>query len=216
MPICQMVGMARRYGWTMALGPEEQTCPFGDLALGWAVLGADREELIRRVFPDAQFRLGLLGSMARLEPGTVENLVVAPLARADFEPHLVVVYGRPVQVLRLVQGYCMKGEGPVTSQAGGAAVCADFLARPRLTGRPHYALPCHGDRTFGATQDDEMVFAAPVEAWPAIVEGLAASHRAGLMRYPVTPYLQYEAALPPSYVKLKEALDAGRKGKGRE
>ncbi|MDP3064005.1 MAG: DUF169 domain-containing protein, partial [Chloroflexota bacterium] len=34
-PICQGFGIARRYGWALAIGKEDQSCPFGALALGF-------------------------------------------------------------------------------------------------------------------------------------------------------------------------------------
>jgi|GEM_PF-1889416 len=51
-----------------------------------------------------------------------------------------------------------------------------------------------------------MDLAAPLSIWPQVLEGLKDSHQSGLMRYPVPPYLQFEAALPPSYQELKAEL----------
>ena len=33
--ICQAMGMARRYGWTIALGPQDQSCPIAQVAMGF-------------------------------------------------------------------------------------------------------------------------------------------------------------------------------------
>jgi uroporphyrinogen decarboxylase len=144
--------------------------------------------------------------------GEYETLLVAPLDRATFEPHLVCVYANPAQVMRLTQAALWKRGGRLHSSFEGRAVCADIIVTTMQTGEPQVILPCSGDRIFGQTQDHEMAFAIPWARMEEIVEGLRGTHNGGI-RYPITQFMEYEAKLPPRYMEVNRLWDA-EKGKG--
>src|SRR5262249_31049192 len=66
--------------------------------------------------------------------------------------------------------------------------------------QPQVILPCSGDRIFGQTQDHEMAFTIPWSQMEDVIEGLKGTHNGGI-RYPITPFLEYEAKLPPQYME---------------
>jgi len=209
-PVCQAIGIARRYGWTMALRHEDQSCPFGSLALGFlppkeGYLDGSFYESVLPGYGEQQ--AGFARALYRLPYGEYEYVAVSPVARAAFSPDLLVLYGNAAQVMRMVQGAVWKRGGVVTATAAGRGYCADVLVQPLKTGDCHFALPCNGDRIFGAAQDDEMAFASPWEKVPGIMEGLKLSHDSGLQRYPVTTFLRYEPHLPKDYYQLFEFLE---------
>lgn len=210
-PICQAVGMVRRYGWTIALTLEDMACPHGALALG----------LIRPKpgYLDGSYSEALSpGSGAgvrnsaeatpRLAFGKYAAIVLSPLQSATFEPHLIVAYGSSAQVMRLVQGALHGRGGALTSRASGGMDCSDLFAQPMETGEAHVVLPCNGDRIFGLTQDDEMAFTMPAALVERTLAGLKASHDSGAQRYPIPSFLRFEAQLPPAYYRLMEYLKA--------
>lgn len=43
-------------------------------------------------------------NMPKFEYGKYKNVIIAPLHRAAFEPHLVLVYGNPAQIWILLAG----------------------------------------------------------------------------------------------------------------
>jgi MtaA/CmuA family methyltransferase len=213
---CQVIDMARRYGWTIALTREDSICSLGITALGF-----DR--------PTHLYNSGTLcegmytatkeagarseAAVDKFTPGEYQALLVAPLDRATFEPDVVVVYGNPAQVMRLTQAALWKGGGRLASSFQGRIVCADIVVTTMQTGQPQVILPCSGDRIFGQTQDHEMAFAVPWARMPEILEGLEGTHRGGI-RYPITQFMEYEAKLPPKYMEVNRLWDAER-GKAR-
>lgn len=213
---CQVIDMARRYGWTIALTREDHICSLGITALGFDTLthlytsGALCEGMYT-----ATREAGARSEAAvdKFAPGEYACLLVAPLDRCTFEPHLVVVYANPAQVMRLVQAALWKTGGRLTSSFQGRIVCADIIVTTMRTGEPQVILPCSGDRIFGQTQDHEMAFTIPWARMADIVEGLEGTHRGGI-RYPITQFLEYEAKMPPRYLEVNKLWDV-QKGKAR-
>ncbi|HEY8477109.1 MAG TPA: DUF169 domain-containing protein, partial [Chloroflexota bacterium] len=137
----------------------------------------------------------------RFPQGKYHGILVAPLARATFEPHVVAIYGNSAQVMRLVQAALWDRGGGLTSVATGRIDCAEIIIRTMLTGEPQYILPCSGDRIFGLTADDEMVFAMPASWTERVLEGLRGTHQGGI-RYPITPFMRFTPQFPPQYQRL--------------
>ena len=70
-------------------------------------------------------------------------------------------------------------------------------------------LPCSGDRIFGLTEDDEMIFAMPMSMADEVVHGLKSTHAAGI-RYPVPKFMRFQPQYPPQYEQLRDALLADK------
>lgn len=202
--ICQGVSMARRYGWTIAMAGEDLSCPIalvafafreaprfyaeGNLAKGMYTRDEEGARRTEAVVPRAE------------APGTV---LVAPLARASFEPEVVAVYGNSAQVMRMVAAALFETGGSIVSEFSARADCADIVNRTRQTGRPQVILPCYGDRVFGQTQDHEMAFTFPWKDAESFMAGLEGTHHGGV-RYPVPHYLRYEADYPATYETVRD------------
>ena len=108
--------------------------------------------------------------------------------------------------MRLGQAWLWKRGGTLTSEFRGRIDCADLAIAPVLTGKPQMIVPCTGDRIFGQVQDHEVAFSFPFSLIEEILEGLEATHKAGV-RYPVTNWLNYTASFPPSYDEYREMID---------
>jgi MtaA/CmuA family methyltransferase len=207
---CQVVDMARRYGWTLALTREDSICSLGIAALGFEKpthlhsSGTLCEGMYTET-KDAGQRSE--AAIDRFRAGEYHTLLVAPLDRATFEPHLVCVYGNPAQIMRLTQAALWKRGGKLASAFGGRVVCADIIVTTMRTDRPQVILPCSGDRIFGQTQDHEMAFTIPWSQIDEIIEGLQGTHGGGI-RYPITQFMEYEAKLPPRYMEANRVWDA--------
>jgi MtaA/CmuA family methyltransferase len=206
---CQVIDMARRYGWMIALTREDHICSLGITALGF-----DRPThlytsgtLCEGMYTESK-EAGARSEAAvdKFPPGEYACLLVAPLDRAIFEPHLVVVYANPAQVMRLTQAALWKRGGRLTSSFQGRIVCSDIIVTTMQTGEPQVILPCSGDRIFGQTQDHEMAFTIPWARMGEVIEGLEGTHRGGI-RYPITQFLEYEAKLPPRYMEVNKLWD---------
>lgn len=210
---CQAISMARRFGWIVALGREDSSCPLGAAALGLEKrLPMYTEGNLCVDLYTSNLEAGRLSeeSVPKLPEGKYVGMLAAPLQRTEFEPHSLVIYGNSAQIMRLGQGYLWKRGGTLSSEFRGRLDCADLAIAPVTTGEPQMIVPCTGDRIFGQVQDHEMAFAAPFELFDEIVEGLEATHRAGAARYPVTNWLNYTGEFPKSYEVYRDAVDEDR------
>ena len=211
--VCQALAMARRYGWTLAVGKEDQACPHGHAVMGFV----PRERYANGILAEAA-GVGKKEEFARdaealttLEYGKYSYLLVAPLERATFDPHFIMFFGNPAQIARLVQGATSRSGGLLTFVASGGRACSVFIARTMLADECQVVLAGAGDRYFALTQDHEMAFTIPLTHVEEVVEGLEMSHRAGL-RYPTPSWLRFEGQLPPEYYKFSDLLlKEGRK-----
>jgi uncharacterized protein (DUF169 family) len=201
--VCQAISMARRYGWVMAVGAEDLSCP-----LAAAVFGFKKAS---EFYLEGQACAGMYTETAeggRLsEEGVAKYaykefkyVLAAPLHRASFEPQVVVIYANPAQILRLLTASLWKSGGRMTSSFGGRIDCAEEIIVPQRSGKCELILPCYGDRIFAQTQDHEMAFAVPANRIEEIIAGLDGTHKSGI-RYPIPSFLRYTGEFPPQYHK---------------
>jgi uncharacterized protein (DUF169 family) len=202
---CQAISMARRYGWTIAVGEEDLNCPLTKTAFGFSPLTEHYTEghLACGMYSES------LDAAARSEAAThrlPENkykyLLVTPAARAEFLPDALIVYGNAAQVMRLLAGALWKRGGALTSSFTGRVDCSDEVIRTMLSGDYQVILPCYGDRVFGRTEDHEMAFSLPGEKMAELVEGLAGTQKGGI-RYPIPAYLRFTPQFPDHYYELE-------------
>jgi uncharacterized protein (DUF169 family) len=107
--------------------------------------------------------------------------------------------------MRLVQGALYRRGGALNSISGGRLDCAEIVIRTLNTGIPQYIPSCCGDRIFGLTEDDEMIFAMSLDWADDVVAGLEATHNAGI-RYPVPKFMRLQPQYPPQYDELRKSL----------
>jgi uncharacterized protein (DUF169 family) len=200
---CQTIAMARRYGWVLAIGDEDISCPLTAVAFGFrrpsefyvkgqacAGMYTETEEAGRH-------------SEERVEKfsfGEYQYILVAPLHRAVFDPEVIIVYANPAQILRLLTAALWKSGGRLTSSFGGRIDCAEEIIVPLRSEKCEVILPCYGDRIFAQTQDHEMAFSIPTSRVGEIIGGLEGTHKGGV-RYPIPSFLRYTGEFPEQYRK---------------
>jgi uncharacterized protein (DUF169 family) len=113
-----------------------------------------------------------------------EAVVLAPLAAGKFYPDVILIYGNPAQMMLLMNGLQFKDYERFQFFFIGEGACADGLAQCYTTGKPALAIPCMGERAFGAVTEDELVMALPPGMMAKVVEGLQALKERGI-GYPV-------------------------------
>jgi uncharacterized protein (DUF169 family) len=203
---CQAIAMARRYGWTIAVGEEDINCPLTKTAFGFAPL--------TEFYSSGQLACGMYTETAeagarteaathKLAHGRYKHLLVAPVRNADFRPDAIVIYGNSAQVLRLVTGALWKRGGALTSTISGRVDCSDEIIATMMTGDYQVILPCYGDRVLGQTQDHEMAFSLPGSKMEELVTGLEGTQKGGLV-YPIPTYLRYTPQYPEKYYELEK------------
>jgi uncharacterized protein (DUF169 family) len=133
----------------------------------------------------------------RFEYGLYSHILVTPLGRASFEPDLLMIYGNPAQIMRLIQGALYNEGGAVQSTSMGRLGCSAIITVMKKD-ECRYLVPGNGDRIFGMAQDYEMAFMIPASKIGTVMDGLAKTHKVGI-RYPITSFFDFQATFPPSY-----------------
>lgn len=203
---CQAIAMARRYGWVVAIGEEDISCPLTAVVFGFrrpsefymkgqACAGMYTETEEAGVRSEEQ--------VEKFSLGEYQYILVAPLPRTVFEPQVIVIYANPAQILRLLAAALWKSGGRLTSSFGGRIDCAEEIIVPLRSGKSEVILPCYGDRIFAQTQDHEMAFSIPISRVEEITEGLEGTHKGGV-RYPIPSFLRYTGEFPAQYTKVVE------------
>ena len=208
--ICQGVAMARNLGWTMGFLKEDHACPPSYLIFGLdeKAKGLNYGEMLTPLYGASQELCESTNEyLLTLPMGKYKSIALAPLEKSPFEPDVILVYGNPAQVSRLVQGALYHRGGAVTSTFTGRNSCASELAAPLLHGQCQVIVPS-GERVFAVTQDAEMCFSFPISWLEDIVSGLEQTHRLGTMRYP-TPFqgMRVSPQFPEYYRDMMKELD---------
>ena len=207
--LCQAIAMARRNGWTVAVQREDQCCPHAAFVLGFVpgkgYLDGSFAEAVG-LSPKERFSK-LARHLSRLDFGKYNCMVAAPLQNTTFQPDVIVVYGNPAQVSRLVQAAVVMTGDVLASTFSEGIACSALIARPMETGTCQVVLSGAGDRYFALTQDDELAFAMPLSKVDTILEGLEIGHKIVGHRYPTPFSMRLEGQLPPAYYQLLELLN---------
>lgn len=187
---CQVVTMARTYGWTIGMNREDfvrnSFCP--------AMLGlSERREFMRDGsykgavwFETKEDARRYEDQVPVIPAGKFEAVVIGPMSRAGIDPQISLIYGNPAQMMLVVNALQWKDYERMTFYCSGESSCADAIAQCCLSKKPSLSIPCYGERRFGHAQDDELVIAVPSESLAKICHGLDSLWKKGI-RYPI-PY----------------------------
>jgi uncharacterized protein (DUF169 family) len=206
--VCQSIGVARRYGWAIAVGKRDVVCPLSAVAFGFRKPNEEALQgytAVGMYCESEEAAHKLEAGTWRFEPGTYDYVCIAPLARANFAPHLVVVYANSAQVMRLVNAALYQRGGRLESTTSGRLDCADIVIQTMTANAPKVIIPCNGDRVFGMAQDTEMVFTFPFERTGEILAGLEGTHKGGV-RYPIPVAMRGTVTMPKRYQELMRQL----------
>jgi uncharacterized protein (DUF169 family) len=198
--ICQGIGLARKLGWAVAMGKEDMQCSLGAAPFGFFknIDFYNEGNLAAGMFTATKEAGKKEETLVdRFDFGLYSHILVAPLNRASFNPDVLMVYGNPAQIMRLIQGALYNEGGAVQSSSMGRLGCSAIITVMK-TNNCRYLVPGNGDRIFGMTQDYEMTFLIPASKIDMVLDGLAKTDQAGV-RYPITSFFNFEATFPPSY-----------------
>jgi uncharacterized protein (DUF169 family) len=118
-------------------------------------------------------------------------MVISPLSRTKVVPDVVLIFCLPAQVMRLIQGYLYHEGGVLEfTAAGRTGSCHEGITKAMITQKPQLVMLGNGDRIWGGAQDAEVMFSCPHEKLDTLMDGVKATHEAGL-RYPVPAYMNY-------------------------
>jgi uncharacterized protein (DUF169 family) len=185
---CQVITMARTYGWTIGVTSENLIRnSFCGVMLGFY----DKPDFMRNGtykgsiwFENKEDAKKYEESIIIIPSGKFNAVVVGPISSGNFTPDLILIYGNAAQMILLINGYQWKDYERMTFHCVGESSCADVIAQCYLSKKPSLSIPCYGERRFGHVQDDELVIAMAPESLEKITEGLEKLSEKGI-RYPI-------------------------------
>ena len=126
---CQAAAITRKYGWTLAMTPNDLGCAISGYAYGWKQ--ANKEEAVdfltrMNYAADSTAALNILESLKILGPGQCGAVVYSPLEWTKVEPDVVLIYLNPAQIMRCLHGSTWQtGKPVICSFSGRAASCTE-------------------------------------------------------------------------------------------
>jgi len=206
--ICQGISMARKNGWTLAFYQQDQACPLAQVILGYK----EEPDFIKGGSVIKNLYAGNDEAATRTQEATPKMpeanthcIVVAPLDKATFDPDVVIIYGNAAQITRLVQGALWNEGGYIESRFAGRGACGGEITIPMTKDQCNVVIPGGGERVFALTADDELAFAIPASKINDVAEGLAATHKGGVARFPtIQAGLSMKPGFPKYYWPLEE------------
>jgi uncharacterized protein (DUF169 family) len=197
--LCQMIGQARRWGFT--LGAKNTDRMFSHCARihGLKEIPAGMEVPSRGLrwmssWDDERKRFK---AFPRIPLGGA--LVFAPLKTMTFEPQVIMIYGDPSQIIMIIQSMQRKEFERFEFACMGESSCADSLADCYLSGKPKVGLPGFGERRLGQVSDEELVIAMPPKYLARAVEGFRELSGRNV-RYPI-PFMGADMSVRESFAR---------------
>lgn len=207
MALCQLITMARRFGWTTgAISEDIEVCFFPLLALGWRQVKS-REDMVRW-FTEAKYCSDSKVAEHRTEdflkdrPKLGIGVVYSPLSKLTIDPEAVLIYGNPAQIMRLIRGYVNFAGLPIQSSFLGGLSCAESLIACRQNHQAQVVVPGIGERIFAMTNDHEMAFYIPADQLDDLIGGIENEHAIGTARYPIPFYQFFTPQFPKRYMEF--------------
>ncbi len=195
MTFCQAVALSRYYGWSIGLDINDLSCPGAMVIFGLAEMP--------EYFKDGSISAGLytenkeLGAkldshLPKIPVGKFKGIVTFSLSMPITVPDIVLIYGTPGQMMKIVAALVYKSGEPVHMDSIAKAGSCSGVAKSYLEGKPLLVLPGLGDRTLAWTMDDEMAAAIPTRYLKDLVEAAKVQDRSEVLTYPPRPFLFYE------------------------
>jgi uncharacterized protein (DUF169 family) len=118
-------------------------------------------------------------SYPRIECGQGAGLALAPLADANFEPDIALIYLRPAQLRSLLMAAKFKSGELVRSEFDSVDSCVHSTVPALINGRYRITVPDPGEYERGLTDEDEMIFTSPAGLLEQLAAGLGAINASG-------------------------------------
>ena len=152
--------------------PDHYNCPIGAHTHGIDLPEQQAKEfdVLVRTMVDLAYLdpAEVAGIPRREEPFGV--VIYAPLARAPFEPDVILVCGNAKQMMLLAEAAHRAGVACETSMVGRPTCAA--IPEVMKSGRSATNLGCIGNRVYTGLQDDELYFALAGHQLESVIEKL--------------------------------------------
>lgn len=208
--VCQMVAMARYHKKVTSQKASGMVCALGASCLG---LMKTKETFISgsavvsRYVKDKQTGKKFMSNVYKLgDNGKQYELVtVGPLGEVE-NSSAVVLYVNPGQVLPLIHANGFDNGEKISYDTVAEGALCEAIALSVGKEKVHIGFPCAGDRRFGGTQKDELIFSMPYNEIFRISKNLEDLTSLGVSVYPIAPNVMWTPIMPEAYTISEEDL----------
>ncbi len=172
---CNSVQLASK-GQAMKLTKENQACPNGAMALKMKdvpePMASGKGRFSKNIYHSVEISKSISDEMVFMKEEPA-GIAVMPLENYTENPDVVIVVGKPYNIMRLIQGHgYFNGYTSNLRTVGLQAVCQDLTTYPYNTKDINITLLCPGTRLVANWQEHEIGIGIPFEKWMEIVEGV--------------------------------------------
>ena len=182
------------------------TCPFSPGVLGfedWTGHIATGEHMGGVHFESAEAARRSQEGLSRLEPFTVQAIVVGPLQDLSVEPDVIGFATLPGMTNKIFDGAMWNtGKPKEITYYNICGVCATGVAQAYMNRDLFVVFPCHGARRIGIFTDTELFTALNTGFFNEWVLGMEKSFATG-HSFPVGHMLRPNPPLPPHFKILE-------------
>lgn len=175
--LCQFIGQARHHLKKRLVMAEDHVCNIGALSASVEPFDEDMERgeigIKDGVRSDPKLIAEMFQSLPRIPEGDVQAIAFSPLDKMDIEADQVIIYGDPLQILRVMNGvlYDSASRMEITT-SGKYGVCIEGMAASYTSGKAAVSFPYRGERVSSIVQDHEMSITVPMKDMDRVVEGI--------------------------------------------
>jgi len=137
----------------------------------------------------------------RFEAGKYIGVVSSPLAKANFELDVVILYCDSTQLKVMLSAAAWRNGYELTCTVSGKGACVYAVVPAVQHQRCQVTAPCRGDKRYAMSQDDEIIFSFPWVKSEELLTALRHLAQYGL-RLPLDYLMKVEYELRESYLKV--------------
>ncbi|MCC5911896.1 MAG: DUF169 domain-containing protein [Clostridiaceae bacterium] len=101
------------------------------------------------------------------------GLMIKPLEEFQEKPDIVLIVAKPMEAMRIIQGYTYKfGTNSQLKMSGNQAVCSECTAYPFESNDINVSVLCGGTRAVAKWDESELGIGFPFNRFHGIVEGV--------------------------------------------
>lgn len=205
---CQAFAMSRRDGTLIAMLKEDMWCCEPVISYGLAEPPQrfiDGHNRFPRDVATLEAARNYVHDLPKFEVGKYLGIASAPLATANFEPDLVLIYCDVTQLGLILLGREYKEGFHLNCNVSSHAACVYSIVPPMQSGECSVAIPCRGEHWYAMTGDDELIFAVPKGKLEDFLIGLRHCEKWN-SKLPKGHVLKPDPQMPESYVEIAELL----------
>lgn len=208
--LCQMVAMARYHRKVTSQKASGMVCVLGASCLGLiktpqrftsgtAVMNRYvKDEIIGERFMSNIYKLGDKGKQ-------FDFVTIGPLGEVE-DPSSVILYVNPAQILPLIHAYTFDNGEEISGNTVAEGSLCEAIALSVGEKKINIGFPCAGDRRYGGTQRDELIFAMPYAELSRISRNLEDLNNLGVSVYPIAPNVMWTPMMSEAYTISEEDL----------